>query len=495
MESGAYLDYRDKYDLTALHHAIWNGFDDVVSTLLRRGADINATSSTAGTPLCLAVLKQQGTAMKKLLEYHAAIDLASPDCGTPLHCAALVGSVPLARELLKLGAAVDSKRSVEPTKVGWVLRMAPSDNPIASSKYHSRRYQQASPLLLAVLWEKVSMVKLLLDKGSDPNLATGFTAVASGSIYPLGGAAMTGHLAILQLLISKGASLELGIVIANHKFTPLSWAVKISKSTDCAKELIHAGAFLDAIDDNRRSAVHNATLDGQLETLRTLCNRGAHTNLKDYQGGTPLVIAVRENQIECLRILLAHSADPNFLWDKFGNALHWAVSYCKDGRTTALSILLEAGADMGAKTAAANTPLVFALKSDKTACLHEMLSHVARQRGKTSQDGGSNTSYLQDDLNQLLLMAAPFGSLELISRLIQIGADVVTRTEFGETAGATALHIAAEGGYMDIVVKLLDAGADPSVRDAENRRPEKYAKLAGHQEIYELLLDKLRERY
>lgn len=45
-------------DWTALHYASYNGYDDIVSSLLSAGADINLKSDTESTPKDLAL--QQG---------------------------------------------------------------------------------------------------------------------------------------------------------------------------------------------------------------------------------------------------------------------------------------------------------------------------------------------------------------------------------------------------------------------------------------------------
>jgi ankyrin repeat protein len=115
------VDYCDKDGLTALHHAIFGGFEDAVQLLLDRGADTNASSPVAATPLHLAALKGRSEIAKILIgKYRAAVNAVDPDFGTPLHCAAFSGDVEIAKIMMKYGALVNSMCAVESSKQKWL---------------------------------------------------------------------------------------------------------------------------------------------------------------------------------------------------------------------------------------------------------------------------------------------------------------------------------------------------------------------------------------
>ncbi|KAG5807705.1 hypothetical protein H9Q74_007679 [Fusarium xylarioides] len=66
-----------------------------------------------------------------------------------------------------------------------------------------------------------------------------------------------------------------------------------------------------------------------------------------------------------------------------------------------------------------------------------------------------------------LIQAAEEGSLTLVMRYLEQGADHACQDKFGETA----LHYAAENGYPEIVKALLFAGAQATTLDNSNRDP------------------------
>ena len=75
-------------------------------------------------------------------------------------------------------------------------------------------------------------------------------------------------------------------------------------------------------------------------------------------------------------------------------------------------------------------------------------------------------------------------SPEVARRLIDAGANV-NATAAG---GYTPLHIAASNGGRDMVVLLLESGADPAARCDQDKTPADYARERGHAELVALLV-------
>jgi uncharacterized protein len=86
--------------------------------------------------------------------------------------------------------------------------------------------------------------------------------------------------------------------------------------------------------------------------------------------------------------------------------------------------------------------------------------------------------------NQALHACIALGnSVEVARLLIEAGAKV-NATAAG---GYTPLHIAASNGNREMVLVLLENGADPSSRCDQDRTPADYARERGHAEVLALL--------
>lgn len=84
-----------------------------------------------------------------------------------------------------------------------------------------------------------------------------------------------------------------------------------------------------------------------------------------------------------------------------------------------------------------------------------------------------------------LHVAATHGKLEIVKRLIDLGADINRR---GGVFGGGAINVAASEGHIDIVRCLLSSGAEIDVSEPE-RNPLFAAIRGGHIDIVKLLIE------
>jgi ankyrin repeat protein len=92
----------------------------------------------------------------------------------------------------------------------------------------------------------------------------------------------------------------------------------------------------------------------------------------------------------------------------------------------------------------------------------------------------------QEQLNGMLVNAAYHGNIKRVERLLKAGAYADARN----SNEATALMLAAEGGYAEIAKLLVDAGADVNAKDKKGWRALIGAATKGYFEICELLIKK-----
>ncbi len=164
---------------------------------------------------------------------------------------------------------------------------------------------------------------------------------------------------------------------------------------------------------------------------------------RDGQGGwTPQHLAVAEGQEEIVRLLVEAGADLTARTEHHRTPLHVALQFSP----ALVPLLLDLGARLDAPSAAYLDDV------------DELTRHL---------DGGTDPSDAGSGLD-LLSWAALGGAAATARLLLARGAD----------ANAGALHAAASGGRLDLVRLLLDAGADVDRHDPHTGRAPLHAAVA-----------------
>jgi ankyrin repeat protein len=125
---------------------------------------------------------------------------------------------------------------------------------------------------------ELDLVRLLLDEGADANERS-----PDGEGTPLCAAACHGDTEIVRELLDHGADPDLK---EDDWFTPLRWAAS-NGHLETALVLLDRGA-----DPDLGSPLAAAARRGSLGVFRALLDRGADPAAADYDGHTPLAIAV-----------------------------------------------------------------------------------------------------------------------------------------------------------------------------------------------------------
>jgi ankyrin repeat protein len=113
------------------------------------------------------------------------------------------------------------------------------------------------------------------------------------------------------------------------------------------------------VDDEGRTALHHAAMDGHAETVARLLADGADPSVPDDDGWTPLHAAAAAHHADVCVALLAAGATVDPV-DGFGNTPLWRATFESRGRGEVITLLRRQGADPTRANASGVSPLKLA---------------------------------------------------------------------------------------------------------------------------------------
>lgn len=411
---------RDWDDLTALITAASAGHMDIVKMLLKAGADVNASDKDGITALMEASIMGHDKIVNVLIDAGAEVDFKSNSGVTALWLAAGENRIGVMKALLKKNADATVTRS-----------------------------DGITALMTASVAGHVDAVKLLLEDGADP------LAVDADGLTALMNAAEKGATDVMKVLVAAAGNPDYVNQMSTTGFNALIIA-SAHGHTDAVKYLItEANADVNLVHENKVGALMYAAASGHVDTMKVLLQDGnVEINALHTNGGSALIEACTAGASDAISFLISNGAD------------YKVIDY--DGVTPLMAIAAQ-GNVTGVNA------VINALRNDMSDS--DLKDHINR----FSFSGGS-----------AVMFAAAGGHSEATKVLIDLGADVnaiaqatpeyldklATMIEEGtiddsdpHVDGVTAVHVAAQGGHLDCVNILIEAGADVTVRDDEDRTP------------------------
>ncbi|XP_066872089.1 ankyrin repeat domain-containing protein 29 isoform X3 [Kogia breviceps] len=244
-------------------------------------------------------------------------------------------------------------------------------------------------------------------------------------------AARRGNLALLRLLLNSG---RVDVDCRDSHGTTLLMVASYAGHIGCVRELVLQGADINLQRESGTTALFFAAQQGHNDVVRFLFEFGASTEFRTKDGGTALLAASQYGHMKVVETLLKHGANIHDQLYDGATALFLAA---QGGYLDVIRLLLSSGAKV-------NQP---------------------RQDGTTALLKAANKGY-NDVIKELLKFSPTLGILK---------------------NGTSALHVAVLSGNVKAVALLLEAGADPALRNKANELP---AELTKNERILHLLRSK-----
>ena len=492
-----YFDAQNVKGQTALFLACSFGLQKSVKILLEAGSNPNITDRKSNTSLHAAVLGScSKNIIKAIIDRGALVNAKNKQKHTALTLSCRKGNVDEINFLLKNGpnpniTDVDDETVIHHAIYGGCSKKALKAIVDHGADINARSKSNLTPLMIACQKRNIDAIYVLLQAGADPN------------INDLKGATVIHHAVtsgcrkrILQAIIGHGADVN---IMNTQNCTALMMACR-KGDIDATNVLLTAGTNPNTVDECGDTCLHLAVRGGcNEETVQAIINHGIDVNAANKSNVTSLMIAYDEGNIDAINVLLQTGANPNMKDCEGTTALHCAaqagcskdtiqavIDYgadvnavnkdnvtalmiaCEKGNIDVINVLLQTGADPNIKNCEGAAVLHYAAKggcskNGNVDAIHALLSVGAHHN-------------LTDTFGLTCLHYAAVGccNRETLQTIVDLSADVNARNKNDKTA----LMIACEKGNVVAIHELLQAGANPNIKDNKGKTATHYAAVS-----------------
>ena len=265
-----------KSDATPLYYAALCGFQDLVEWLIANKSEhVNASGGYYVAPLVAALAEGHSQTAKLLRDNGANPNVRGLNGTTPLHSAAFYGEFEIVRILLDFGANVNARNTHGKTPLhlssqGWGMkdpRISQSLSNVAKllldrgADRYARENDRIIPLHLAAQYERVEVVRVLLEHGTnvdgeedDHEIAESVNARDAEGKTPL------------------------------HFVSERTWEdPEPGQPSSIVQLLLKHGADLNARSIYGLTPLHAAALYGMVNVVRVLLEHGANVGVEDNE--------------------------------------------------------------------------------------------------------------------------------------------------------------------------------------------------------------------
>ncbi|KAL9594696.1 MAG: hypothetical protein Q9219_006896 [cf. Caloplaca sp. 3 TL-2023] len=424
---------------TALQAAACKGNVVIAKYLIEKGARIDLVAGYYGSALQAAALNGHAQLVSLLLDYGAEPNGQGGYHGNALQAAAFSGDLPTVSALIDSGAMVSMPGGHYGTAFMAAVESRSRDV-VELLIYNQAQINRASkiygtPLQRAADLDSFDIVALLVNEKAEMGVRR-TAETHDGQLAhtsALAAAAWGGHTRIVSVLLRNGAEAD-----TTHR--------------EKERHLLHQAALCGMVD----------LVEYCIETCACDVNMLTDQRPNYVLSGnmTPLSFACSEGQVHVVRLLLSKGALLDFGSEDYTTL--WLAA--RRGHSVVLRLLLEASADRRAAEdhleyvnsctpKIEQTALFQAVAAGSFECVNLLLSHGARLN-------------LGEGLTPMRLAIAQDGSrvVELLVQHLSKGSwNSQENLDAQDLLGSTPLFYAIELDRLDIVVLLLNSGADPTI--------------------------------
>ncbi|KII67326.1 Transient receptor potential cation channel subfamily A member 1 [Thelohanellus kitauei] len=459
--------------------------DTIINALIQKFANINGKNKYDATPVCYAAMKRNEAAITELLEYHN-VDIEAKDGQgmTPLHYAAEQGCPRIAKILIdhKANLMASNKFDMTPLHLACeeghpevaslILSELKENSPGTLKNYINAKDKNSfSALHYAATSGVVELVSLLLEYGAECTFDQQ-TDYAS----PLHLACVSNQLDIVKLLVEN--NLNIVDVKNQNQETPLMIAASLNR-TDILNYLLQHKLDIESIDNDQDTALFFACKKDHLESVKILLGAGAKLDRRNNDDYNPLHVAAVNNALHVAGHLLSTSSKHILQnsWDRYENRpIHLAVM---NNHIEMVKLLVDNASPVDEKNASGLTPFLLAASRGYIDILKYLVDislplaldeddrnntalHLAAENGFHKAIPilvafGMNVDYRNTQQMTALDLACSKGHYKTALALIESESSIDT----GENSKhLSPLLIAAKYGHGDLITLLLNRGAD-----------------------------------